>query len=66
VRRRADLRAVDRRQQRVPRDARGRVAGIATGLVATGRGSERALVREAALVVERDGAPPASPWSTSP
>jgi predicted polyphosphate/ATP-dependent NAD kinase len=34
------------------------VAGIATGLVATGRAGERALVREAALVVERDGAPP--------
>jgi predicted polyphosphate/ATP-dependent NAD kinase len=34
------------------------VAGIATGLVATGRGGDRALVREAALVVERDGAPP--------
>lgn len=33
------------------------VAGLATGLVATGRGGERALVREAALVVERDGAP---------
>jgi predicted polyphosphate/ATP-dependent NAD kinase len=34
------------------------VAGIATGLVVTGRGGGRALVREAALVVERDGAPP--------
>jgi predicted polyphosphate/ATP-dependent NAD kinase len=33
------------------------VAGMATGLVATGRGGEGALVREAALVVERDGAP---------
>jgi predicted polyphosphate/ATP-dependent NAD kinase len=34
------------------------VAGIATGLVATGRGGGQALVHEAALVVERDGAPP--------
>ena len=31
------------------------VAGLATGLVATGRGGEGALRREAALVVERDG-----------
>jgi predicted polyphosphate/ATP-dependent NAD kinase len=34
------------------------VAGIAAGLVATGRGGEHAVVREAALVVERDGTPP--------
>jgi predicted polyphosphate/ATP-dependent NAD kinase len=34
------------------------VAGIATGLVATGRGGPEALRREAALIVERDGAPP--------
>jgi predicted polyphosphate/ATP-dependent NAD kinase len=34
------------------------VAGIATGLVATGRGGPGALVREAALHVERDGAAP--------
>jgi predicted polyphosphate/ATP-dependent NAD kinase len=34
------------------------VAGMATGLVATGRGGQHALVREAALVVERDGGAP--------
>jgi hypothetical protein len=34
------------------------VAGIATGLVATGRGGPHALRREAALVVERPGAAP--------
>jgi predicted polyphosphate/ATP-dependent NAD kinase len=34
------------------------VAGIATGLVVTGRGGSHALIREAALLVERDGAPP--------
>jgi predicted polyphosphate/ATP-dependent NAD kinase len=34
------------------------VAGIATGLVATGRGGPAALRREAALVVERHGASP--------
>jgi predicted polyphosphate/ATP-dependent NAD kinase len=34
------------------------VAGIATGLVATGRAGEHALVREAALVVERPGHEP--------
>jgi predicted polyphosphate/ATP-dependent NAD kinase len=34
------------------------VAGIATGLVATGRGGPGALRREAALVVERRGASP--------
>jgi predicted polyphosphate/ATP-dependent NAD kinase len=34
------------------------VAGIATGLVATRRAGARALRREAALIVERDGAEP--------
>jgi predicted polyphosphate/ATP-dependent NAD kinase len=34
------------------------VAGLATGLVATGRGGEGALRREGALVVEREGAEP--------
>ena len=33
------------------------VAGMATGLVATGRGGPGAVIREAALIVERDGAP---------